>query len=178
MRGYKEVEGNLIKLARLGIFDVVTHGCNCFCTMGAGIAPAMAEAFGCDRYDLEHEDYKGDINKLGQIDYETFVLLPDGRRLSNWVTDTLPPSSFMLTAVNSYTQYKYGRNHNDGMKNPLDYEALSLCMRKINKKFHGQRIGLPQIGAGLAGGNWNRIKNTIELELQDCDVTVVIFNEH
>ena len=164
MIGYKEVEGNLIKLAKEGKFDVVSHGCNCHCQMGAGIAPHMAEAFGCDRYELEAPQWRGDINKLGQIDYETFVLLPDGKRLKNWDVDKLPEHSFMLTAVNSYTQYNYGRNHATGSNKPIDYEALTLCMRKINQVFNGERIGLPKIGAGLAGGDWEIIKKIIQTE--------------
>jgi O-acetyl-ADP-ribose deacetylase (regulator of RNase III) len=51
-------------------------------------------------------------------------------------------------------------------------------MRKMNKEFSGTHIGLPQIGAGLAGGNWNRIKNIIQTELIDCKVTVVIYNKN
>ena len=67
---YKEIHGDLIQLANEFIFDVVTHGCNCHCTMGAGIAPQMAKAFGCDDFKMEDEEYKGDINKLGTIDYD------------------------------------------------------------------------------------------------------------
>jgi O-acetyl-ADP-ribose deacetylase (regulator of RNase III) len=37
----KYVDGDLIKLALKGEFDVIVHGCNCFCQMGAGIAPQM-----------------------------------------------------------------------------------------------------------------------------------------
>ena len=37
---------------------------NCFCTMGAGIAPQMAKIFGCDKFPLEHTKFKGNINKL------------------------------------------------------------------------------------------------------------------
>ena len=177
MRKYDEIEGDLITYAREGKFDVIVHGCNCFCQMGAGLAPQMAKAFGCDQYKLEQNNYKGDINKLGQIDYETFVLSPDGKRSTSWVSDTLPQNSFVITVINAYTQYKYGINHSDGNNKPIDYEALTLCMRKINKKFNNQRIGLPQIGAGLAQGNWNRIKNIIQSELLDCDVTVVIFKK-
>ena len=47
MGTYREIDGNLIYLSREGIFDVVTHGCNCLCQMGAGIAPQMANEFGC-----------------------------------------------------------------------------------------------------------------------------------
>jgi O-acetyl-ADP-ribose deacetylase (regulator of RNase III) len=56
---------------------------------------------------------------------------------------------------------------------PFDYEAFTICMRKINNIFTGKHIGMPKIGAGLAGGNWNRIEHIINVELRDCTVTVV-----
>lgn len=34
----KTIQGNFIHLAQNGEFDLIVHGCNCFCTMGAGIA--------------------------------------------------------------------------------------------------------------------------------------------
>lgn len=39
------VHGDLIQLALAGQFDVIIHGCNCFCTMGAGIAKAIRQEF-------------------------------------------------------------------------------------------------------------------------------------
>ena len=173
MSNYNEIHGDLIQLAKQGKFDVITHGCNCLSTMGAGIAAQMAKVFKCDRFEME--TWGATIEKLGNIDYQTFVLgekaiwsLVDARNNRN------EPE---LTVVNSYTQYSYGLNHSDGAANPLDYEALSLCMRKINKIFKGKRIGLPKIGAGLAGGDWERIKGIIKTELKDCDVTVVIYKK-
>jgi len=167
MNRYKEVEGDLIKLALKGDFDVIAHGCNCFCTMGAGIAPKMAKAFECDKNELEHKSFKGDINKLGQIDFNVKTLTGG--------TDEFNFFEFDLTIVNCYSQYNYGLNHADGKSKPLDYEALQLCFRKINQKFVGKKIGLPKIGCGLAGGNWAIVRKLIKAELADCDVTVVIF---
>jgi len=169
---YNEIEGNIITLALEGKFNVIAHGCNCLSAMGAGLAPQMARAFGCNRFEME---LKGpDVNKLGNIDYQKFVIgekavwsLEDADNKKN------EPE---ITVVNAYTQYKYGRNHSDGVSRPIDYEALALCMRKMNTIFKGLHIGLPQIGAGLAGGDWNRIKGIIIEELSDCRVTVVIFN--
>lgn len=157
---YKEVKGDLIELTLKGEFDVIAHGVNCQCVQGAGLAPQMVKVFGTDSFHLEHNDYKGDINKLGQIDYQ--------KRYAGH-------KSFQV--VNAYTQYKYGRNHTDGVQTPIDYEALTLCMRKINHRFAGKHIGLPKIGAGLAGGDWERIKSIIQNELTDCSVTVVIFEK-
>ena len=180
---YREVDGDLIQLANSGMFDVITHGCNCMCQMGAGIAPQMAKAFACDLYFME---LKGsDMNKLGCIDYQmNCVFEKDGQvRIYNPLHDRLNFSLEGWThkkdvfVVNSYTQYNYGRNHSDGVLRPLDYEALTMCMRKINYRFKGKHIGLPKIGAGLAGGDWDRIKKIIQSELTDCIVTVVIYKK-
>lgn len=151
---YNEVNGDLIKLAKEGKFDVITHGCNCFSNMGAGIAVPMKNNFKVSSYKLESPESAGDINKLGQIEGHPFNISPEKS----------------IIVVNSYTQYV----PNARMK-PLDYEALTLCMRKINRVYKGKHIGLPKIGAGLAGGDWERIKNIIQTELVDCEVTVVIF---
>lgn len=176
MAMYKEVEGDLIHLAREGKFQVVGHGCNCFCTMGAGIAPVMAEEFGCNTFPLEYKERRGDINKLGQIDYKVlhfsnwdkkFQLYPDEG-------DTILHS---VAAVNIYSQYGFGLNHNGGSAKPIDYDALTLAFRKMNHIFKGKHIGLPKIGAGLAGGDWERISQIIKTELKDCKVTVVILKK-
>ena len=173
---YKEIHGDLIQLANEFIFDVVTHGCNCHCTMGAGIAPQMAKAFGCDDFKMEDEEYKGDINKLGTIDYDRLYFSNRDQKYQRY-PDEGDKILHKLWVVNSYTQYNYGTNHAYGVARPLDYEALTLCLRKINKIFKGQRIGLPKIGSGLAGGDWYRIQSIIQQELKDCDVTVVIYKK-
>jgi O-acetyl-ADP-ribose deacetylase (regulator of RNase III) len=167
---YSEVTGDLIALAKEGAFNVIVHGCNCHSTMAAGIAPHMAQAFGCDKFNLE---LKGpSINKLGCIDYETFVISKGG--LWNRKLDSNINNDPELTVVNAYTQYRYGKNHIDGVSKPVDYEAITIVMRKLNVEFKGLHIGLPKIGAGLAGGDWERIKKIIQTELIDCKVTIVI----
>lgn len=162
MEKYAEIEGDLIKLALEGKFDVIGHGCNCFCTMGAGIAPQMAKAFGCDQYTKERGIFKGDINKLGTIEYEYFPVMDSDKEFA---------------VVNMYTQYGFDANHSNGTSHPLDYEALTLCLRKMNHIFKGKHIGLPQIGCGLAGGDWSIVSEIIKRELKDCNVTVVIFKK-
>lgn len=152
---YTEITGDLIKLALNGEFDMITHGCNCFCTMGAGIAVPMAKTFNCNNFDKESLLNKGDINKLGTIDYQV---------------QNINEHQYLIV-INSYTQYNYGSKY--GI--PLDYEALTLCFRKINKIFKGKHIGLPQIGCGLAGGDWNKVKEIIQKEFTECKVTVVIY---
>lgn len=174
---YKEVYGDLITLAKQGEFDVIAHGANCFCNMGAGIAPQMAKAFGCDKFTFEGKEYMGDYNKLGQIDFEIMYIDPQKSCVAT-TTDMLNGATVKpLTVVNCYSQFRYGKNHIDGVVKPLDYDALRLCLRKINFLFKGKHIGLPQIGCGLAGGSWELVSKMIKEELKDCKITIVIYKK-
>lgn len=65
---YTELNGDIFDYINKGKFDVVVHGCNCFCTMAAGIAKTFSKIFNVENYDKEHEKYYGDINKLGTFE--------------------------------------------------------------------------------------------------------------
>jgi O-acetyl-ADP-ribose deacetylase (regulator of RNase III) len=41
----KHINGNLLKLAENGQFDIIMHGCNCFNTFGSGIAKSIKLSF-------------------------------------------------------------------------------------------------------------------------------------
>jgi hypothetical protein len=170
---YREVIGDLIELAKLAKFDVIAHGCNCRSTMGAGIAPQMAKAFGADKFYMEN--WGPNINKLGCIDYQTLVIGQNAIWSLEDADNKLGEPE--LTVVNAYTQNNYGANHSDGFAKPVDYEAITLCMRKINIVFRNKHIGLPRIGCGLAGGDWEIVRSIIQKELKDCKVTVVIYDK-
>lgn len=191
---YQEIEGDLIKLALEGSFDVIAHGCNCQCVMGAGLAPQMAKAFKCDYYKLEQERYKSDINKLGQIEYHPYRIITESEKAVVVGSDKIAD----LFVINCYTQFMYGTNHIDGVSKPLDYEALTLCLRKINHTFKDKHIGLPLIGCHLAGGIWDYlhqegmsgedyysfkngvkkdVKTIIQQELKDMDITIVHYKK-
>ena len=163
---YTEIDGNLITLALKGNFDVIAHGCNCMSNMGAGIALQMNRYFDCSLFPMEIDG--PNIHKLGCIDYQVFALDEGGHYNTAYRgnPDELPE----LIVVNAYTQY-----YPSVRTKPLDYEALTLCMRKMNHVFRGKRIGLPAIGSGLAGGDWSVICEIIIRELKNCDVTVVMF---
>lgn len=162
---YKTVKGNLITLAQDGEFDVIAHGCNCWNMMGAGIASAMKQFFSCREFFLEKPHQKGDMNKLGQIDFET-VNRRTGLIIRDW--DSLEALNEGIVVVNAYTQYQGGAN--------LDYEALALCLKKMNHEFKGKHIGLPMIGCGIAGGSWSIVSKLIQGHLYDCDVTIVEYD--
>ncbi len=46
-------------------------------------------------------------------------------------------------------------------------------MKLIKEKFTGKFIGMPKLGAGLAGGDWNIIEKIIEEELRGEYVVIV-----
>lgn len=164
---YKEIEGNLFD--ELDNFDVIAQGNNCFCVQGAGIAPQFVKRFKTNEYPMEALWTEGDYNKMGQI--EALYHSRDGK----YGLRDVRGARCGLAVVNCYTQYHYFVR---GLTSPIliDYDALRLCMRKIAHQFKGERIGLPAIGAGLAGGDWEVIKKIFQEELAtDCDVTVVIY---
>jgi O-acetyl-ADP-ribose deacetylase (regulator of RNase III) len=142
----KIVTGNLIQMAKDSKFDVIVHGCNCFNTMGGGIARVIRETWPIV-YEADCKTIRGDKKKLGTIDP---VLLNNN-----------------VYVVNAYTQYYYGR----GLQ--VSYDAIRSCFSEIKNAFNDLKIGYPLIGAGLAGGDWNIISKIINEELEGCDHTLV-----
>ena len=152
----KTIKGCLIKYAIAVKFDVIIHGCNCFNTMGGGIAYHIKKQFPM-AYTQDCKTIKGDKNKLGSYTFCKYKI-----------------NNKELVIVNGYTQYKYWGNEPN-----VDYDATRSLFRKIKNDFSGKKIGFPMIGAGLAGGNWEIIKKIIEEELEeleDMDYTLVEYN--
>ncbi|MBW2567878.1 MAG: macro domain-containing protein [Deltaproteobacteria bacterium] len=147
------VKGDLIKLALNGKFDVIIHGCNCYCTMGAGIAKTIKHEFP-EAYKADCKTEKGNESKLGS--YSSVAIYKENHQ---------------ITVVNAYTQYNY---KGKGVK--ADYEAVRSVFKSIKNDFSGKRIGYPKIGAGLAGGDWNIISKIIDDELKDENHTLVEFS--
>jgi O-acetyl-ADP-ribose deacetylase (regulator of RNase III) len=143
----RTVDGDLVRDADK--YEVIAHCCNCFCTMGAGIAPQIKHKFP-EAYAVDCETTKGDINKLGTISY----------------TKKSTP-----TVVNLYGQYDYTGRRTGQMD--LDYDALRKALKAMKEKFTGKTFGLPMIGAGLAGGDWNVIEKIIAEEMIGEYVTIV-----
>lgn len=149
----KEVAGNIFDLAEAGKFDVIIHGCNCFNTMGAGIAKEVKR-----RYPLVYaEDLKtisGDKNKLGTLCIPGPIVCNTGHK---------------FTIINAYTQYTFGPGVH------VDYNAIRNCFRWVKRLYSGARIAYPKIGAGLGGGDWERISRMIDEELSGENHTLVVF---
>lgn len=146
------MHGDLVKLALEGKFDVIIHGCNCYCAMGAGIAKLIKAKFP-EAYEADCQTEKGARAKLGTISFATVER--DGHS---------------ITVVNGYTQH-----HWRGQGVLVDYEAVRGVARQVKANFAGQRIGYPRIGAGMARGDWDTIAAILEEELAGEDHTLVEF---
>ena len=129
--------------------QTIIHGCNCFRSFGAGIAKSIKKRYP-KAYEADLNTGHGDKNKLGHYSY---AKLSDDK-----------------TIINAYTQYAYGRN-----KVNVDYDAISKVFELINKDFANHiNIGIPTIGAGLAGGDWNIISDIINKKTSDLNITLYI----
>ena len=154
----KIIKGDLIKLTFQGKFNVIAHGANCFNTMGAGIAKSIKEyfpkAYRADvvKYHTTTDNTK-QLGKYSKADYKNF---------NNTIIE--------LTVLNLYTQYEPGRNFH------LDYLKLSLTKALEDGVISSKsRIGLPKIGCGIGGGNWEEVEEFL-IDFEDShnlDITVV-----
>lgn len=144
----KYIKGDLIEDAEN--YDVIAHGCNCFHSFGAGIAKTIRLKYP-EAHVVDKNTRYGDRDKMGTI---SVCELPN------------------VTIVNAYTQFKY-----TSIKLDVEYDAVRECMKKIKERFSGKKIGLPLIGCGLAGGDWDIVSKIIEEELEGEDVTIVLFDK-
>lgn len=158
--------GDLIEAAKYSKdINVIAHGCNCMNTMKSGIAPKIAAAFPA-AWEADQATKRGDRAKLGSLS-EAFI-------------------DDQLLVFNLYSQYTFtGRKEG---KMDLDYWALYGALDKMAASLHAKcrilgmspsdiHIGLPKIGAGLAGGDWNIISRMIAGRLRHFDVTIYVLKE-
>lgn len=157
--------GDLIEAAKQSEINVLAHCANCYCTFGSGVAPQIKKAFP-EAYAADCETVSGDMQKLG-----TFT-----KAFNNAYTEP-------LMIYNLYGQGGYGKRKTGGRD--LDYDAIYNALDSMKNDLLVQKdvfpdyqisIGLPCLGAGLAGGDWDIIEKMIEKTLcsANFDVTVYI----
>lgn len=158
----KVVKGDLLRLAEQGHFDIIVHGCNCFNTMGSGIAKQVKAEYP-EAYAADCKTVKGDINKLGTYTYEL----------------VLPYCGEPFVIINAYTQFRY--NYAGDRADLFEYAAFELILKKLAYNYYpGVRFGFPEIGMGRAGGDKYTIIDMLEqfsdeIESTGGTVTLVKF---
>lgn len=147
-----EFWGDALALLERPEYNYLAHGCNCFCTMGAGIAKQIATKYP-KALEVDRETTSGDKKKLG-----TFTVSEtDGKHI-----------------FNLYTQYDYGKD-----KANLNIEALADSFTALNQYMVDNKINhlpllIPRIGAGLAGGKWHDIIRRIDSAAPNLNIIVVL----
>jgi O-acetyl-ADP-ribose deacetylase (regulator of RNase III) len=152
MESLNYVKGDLIKLADDGEFDMIIHGCNCFATMAAGIAYPIGRRWP-EAKKIDALTKRGDCNKLG----------------SYTVVDVKTKADTNLKVMNAYTQFKPGP----------DFKLVHLqsVLLRVREKFSDLRIGIPLIGCGIGGGDWDEVEHMLISEFNDLNITVVIYEQ-
>lgn len=150
----KEIKGDLLDLFDQGEFDIIAHGCNSHSIMGAGIAAQIKERYPA-AYNADRFSDLGPISKLGNF---TFAFIPKDKVI-----------------FNLYTQYNPGPN--------AEPFLIATCFNKMKlllERFEGlktAKIGIPMIGCGIGGLNWDDIKPIIEKQMEGYDLTVVKYEK-
>ena len=158
----KKVKGNLLKLADEGNFDIIVHGCNCHCTMGAGIARQISDKYP-QAYEADKQTTPGDKYKLGTA---THAIAKDKNGREFFI-------------INAYTQFGFAITNDDKSKDRFEYEAFQKLLDTwVDSPLAEARFGFPMIGSGLAGGDERRITSMIrafskEIAKKGGEVTLV-----
>lgn len=131
--------------------DVIVHGCNCFCTFGAGIALQIKKRFP-EAFWADQRTERGDHKKLGTIQ----VVQCGG-----------------VEVVNLYSQYDCGGS--GAGHRYADYNAIRRGMQALQVEMDQRpmaKLGMPLIGCGLAGGDWSVVSKIIEEAFEEMPVFV------
>jgi len=173
----KEIEGDLVKMFKEGKLDVIAHGCNCYATMGAGIALTIGNEFPeAQIADLELEIPNG-YKRLGKLSYAATYIEKN-------------PHYSEPVIFNLYTQLNPGRDFRiiafrkalHAMKRTIRKEMSYMDYSenrkgKLTFKPNEIRVGFPLIGCGIAGGDWNEVRAILMEEFAEYDLTLVHFTQ-
>ncbi len=149
----KLIRGDILTDIRTDQLTIILHGCNCHHVMGAGIAKYLKTKYP-KIYEVDRETSRGDITKLGSY--------------------SLAKVANKLIILNCYTQFGY-----DSRRKQVNYEAVYKCLdevRQVVDRVSNVRPDLtielrsPQIGCGLAGGEWLIVEQMFEHLLPDANV--------
>ena len=126
------IQGHILEDFANKKFDILGHCCNCFHTMGKGIAKEIAMRYP-GAYDADKATLCGDKDKLG-----TFSKADVGHQ---WI-------------LNLYGQYRYGSGQRF-----LSYDAIAAAL-KASAEFADlmrlKTLAFPyKMGCNNAGGNWD-----------------------
>lgn len=129
--------------------EIIAHGCNCRGGFGSGVAKTVSIKYPKARYSYL-DKFDEDGWRLGEVQ---FVRQWNDKIIANCATqDAYLPRGICHA----------------------DYYAIrkAMILVKDYAKKNSYKIAIPKIGAGLAGGDWNKIEEILNEVFNDYDVTV------
>ena len=155
----------MLKLRNADLFETfeslpnayLVHCCNCFHTMGAGVALEVRRRYP-EAYRADLETKRGDPLKLGTVSSAAI----GSRRV-----------------FNLYGQFSFGNGHD------LDIFMLDKGLRLVAPEADAQnRAGIRtpivtyKIGCGLAGGDWNDVVEILDNVATEYDVEIIVADKN
>jgi O-acetyl-ADP-ribose deacetylase (regulator of RNase III) len=130
----KVIKGDLLTAK-----GIIAHGVNCVGGFGSGIAGQIAK-----QYPMVREFYLDKHNN-------------GGWQLGDIQIVTVSPDKIIVNCATQNEFLPRDQVH-------VDYPAIKLCLIQLNvlSRVLDLPINLPRIGCGLAGGNWQTVKDIIE----------------
>ena len=134
----KEYTGNILDLFEKLDNVAIIHGCNCQNIMGKGLAKTLK-----DKYPLIWSKYRT-YHNIGSFEIV-------GVGLNKYI-------------INAYTQINLGKSkeRKDGDSSYMRHVAIGNIFKELHNYISPDTtLLIPRIGSGLAGGNWEEIKQVI-----------------
>lgn len=152
----KFVAGDLFTYPGL---DAIAHGCNCAGVMGAGIAKEFKKRFpgNFDKYRKACQDGTFKVGKCLTFDAKDAYILNLGTQ-----DEYINPAK--LVDIEKALKYM------------INYIMYVNIARSAVHREPIKTIGLPRIGAGLGGLDWDEVKQVI-LELDTEGLELIVFEE-
>jgi O-acetyl-ADP-ribose deacetylase (regulator of RNase III) len=136
----------------------IIHGCNAQGVMGSGVAKIVREQF-----PYAYDEYVERHSETGLI-LGDFICVP--------ATNIVTKEQKMI--VHAITQNLFGKDE----QRYVSYDAVAEAMYNINRQWKNHstetHVAMPQIGAGLGGGDWRVIEAIIESEMTDIQPVVYV----
>ena len=145
----KYTQGDLLKATE----PMIVHGCNAQGVMGKGVAKLIR-----NKWPRAYEEYRKAYDAAGLRPGEVIFADVGGKIIANAIT-----------------QDDYRRDPDEPTVH-ADYDAIGFCFADIASRcahiYNFKEIAIPKIGAGLAGGDWDKIEHVIDRHTPGITVNV------
>ena len=163
-------QGNLFE--HLQPKDVIIHVVNDINRFGSGFAKAMAEFSPTVKMSY-HDWFDDNYHEKYKRDWTASIFPP---RLGG--VQIIPNIALVPRCVTCFNMMAQSGVIGKDNPHPLDYNALDKCLQFVKLYTRSdENIVAPLFGAGLAGGDWNKIAPIVENRLDGRNVAIYVLNE-